>query len=316
MSEVGDMTFDQVLDYLENIVQNKDSKYRTNVLEPTLKYFVLPQVARRHHWRGITKQYKITLTAGQDEYILPYDFDKFTFLKTKYGRLTEMDERDFYQILPDRSGRSSNIITRYFVEKHNGAHTQPASAEQVAFSSGVEEGSKTILIRGEVNSTDFYEELTLDANGDATTTQSYTNILYVSKGEIFTNKLTFSGATSSTEFGYVSPEHRTSRFNRLILDSKPAEAVELLGQYISKSFAPTRNNDIFRVPVDLVIQKALNILMFERRDAERTVLADQQLDKELALAIRNEEKSYAIQSQMVVNGADGNLIPDDHPLFD
>ena len=136
MSQMVDITYQDMLTLLQNLTQNKDSAYKNNILEPTIKYFVLPQIARRHHWRGITRQYKITLTADQDEYILPYDFDKFTFLKTKYGRMFEMDERDFYRVIPDRSGRSSNVITRYFVEKHSGVHTQPATAEQIVFGSG------------------------------------------------------------------------------------------------------------------------------------------------------------------------------------
>lgn len=316
MSELVDITFSEMVTLLKNLIQNKDSGYAQNTIEPVLKHVVIPQVARRHHWRGVTRPYKKTLTSGIDEYILPYDFDKFIFLKSKYGRMHEMTEKDFYEILPDRTGRSSNIITRYFIEKHEGVHTQPTSAEPITFASGTEDGSKTLLIRGEVNATDFYEELTLNASGTATTTKSFTNILYVSRGSTFTNKLTFTGATSSTEFGYISPEHRTSRFNRLILDSAPSEALELVGQYLSKSFSPKRNDDVFRVPADLVFQKALNILQFERRQPDLALIADKQLDKELALAIRNEEKSHAIESQMVLRGADSSLIPDDHPLFD
>ena len=47
MSQMVDITYQDMLTLLQNLTQNKDSAYKNNILEPTIKYFVLPQIARR-----------------------------------------------------------------------------------------------------------------------------------------------------------------------------------------------------------------------------------------------------------------------------
>lgn len=316
---LNDMTYKEMVDLLKRMVQNLDSSFKTDVIEPIIQKISVPQVARRHPWREAIRPFNETMVVGQDSYILPYDFEKFMWLKNPDCEMDEMTPQEYYELIPDKSNRSSSIIGAYFVEKHNGVHTQPASAEKIVVTSNnSSDGGKKVLVRGEVNSTEFYEELTLSADSSptATTTNNFTEIMYCSKGETFSGKVTITGNTSGTEFGYIAPEHRTSLFNRMILDSNPTKALVMKGEYLSTSFRPQHDYDVFRIPADLVFLQTLNYLAFERREADKTILADKKMDKELALAIRRQEKSYNIDSGMVLRNDNRHIIPEDHPLFD
>ena len=86
MSASGnDMTFAELVALLQRLVQNLGGTYKQDVIEDVVQMIAVPQIARRHHWRGITKPYTQTMTVGTDSYVLPYDFDKFLFVKHKYN---------------------------------------------------------------------------------------------------------------------------------------------------------------------------------------------------------------------------------------
>jgi hypothetical protein len=286
------------------------------VVEPVIKHISVPQVARAFPWNKTKKNYSFTTTSDQLEYSLPYDFEKMFYLKSKYGRLTELTPTDFHFRFPDRSERLAQDIGFYCIEEFEGVQNQIVTAEKVTVVSDSAADTTLVLIRGEVDGYDDYEEVTVSGVIPVETTKTFSHIAYVTKSAASLGRISVTGSTSSTVLTKISPEHLTAQYKRLLLDSNPQESLTLACEYLSLIFKPVRDYDVFRVPADLVLLNALALLGWERRDVTNQLSIEKKYQTELAMAIRNERKSYSINSKMELTNESRKFSSEDNPISD
>ena len=311
-----DMQYGVMVDIIQAMLQSWGSDYESNAVKKIIEHVSLPQVARTYPWRKLVKNYKKTLTVNTDTYSLPYDFDKFWSLKSKYGELTELTPTDFHRRFPDRSNKKANDPGFFTVEELEGIQTQISTAELVNVVSSAAGDTATVLIRGEVGSYDDYEEITLNGTTAVSSTKTFTSINYIAKSASTTGIITVSGATSSTVFSKVPAEHLTAQYKRFILSDSPQEALELIGTYLTIAFRPVRDYDVFKVPPDLVFLHALSLLSWERRNVTEQLALEKKYKEELAMAIKYDRKSLNIRSRMEVANESRKIYQDDNPLID
>jgi len=313
---MNDMQYYQMRDLLQAMVQTWGTSFETNNIDKIIKYISIPQVARLYPWRKIVKPISITTTNDTLVYNLPYDFDKFIYFKSKYGRLTELTPAAFHNRFPDRTDRKAQDFAFYAVEEFEGVRNQITTDEQITVESDSTSDTQKILVRGNVSNYDDYEELTLNGTSAVTSTKTFSEVAYVSKSEATLGRVTVKGATSGKTLTVISPEHLTAQYKRLVIDSNPQETLTLSGEYYSLVFKPVRDYDVFKIPADLVLLNALALLGWERRDLANQMSIEKKYQQELAIAIKYERKSYSIDSKMELQNESRKIIPDDYPLVD
>lgn len=310
------MQYYQLKDLLQALVQTWGTDFQDNLIEPILKYVSIPQVARVYPWRKIVKPFSKDTVVDTKEYSLPYDFDKFLYLKTKYGELTELTPGNFHFRFPDRTDRKAQDFGFYCVEEYQGVQAQISTAELVTVQSSDASDTATVLLRGEVGSYEDAKTVTLNGTTAVSSTKTFTSLAYATKSEATNGFITIKGATSGTTLTVIPPEHLTSQYKRLVVDTSPQEVLTMAGEYLSLMFKPVNNYDVLRIPADLVLLNALALLGWERRDVTNQLSIEKKYQSELALAIKYERKSYSINSGMELKNESRKAVPDDYPLTD
>jgi hypothetical protein len=309
-----DLQYGQMVDLIQAFLQSWGSQFEANLVRTTIQNISLPQVARAYPWRKITKPYRQTLVVGTDTYALPYDFDKFWYVKSKYGRLTELMPGDFHERFCDRTDSSCDDIVHFCVEEQDGVQTQISTAETLSLVSSDASDTAQVLIRGEVSGYDDYEEVTMNGTTAVTTTKTFSSIAYVIKSAKTNGRITVSGVTSGTTFAIIPAEHLSAQYKRLILSAKPQEALQLYGDYISLNFKPQSDYDIFKVPADLVFMHALSLLSWERRNVTEQLSLEKKYKEELTMAIKYDRKSFNVESVMESRNESRKVYSDDNPI--
>jgi len=310
-----DMQYSVMVDLIQAMLQSWGSSFENNAIKQIIEHVSLPQVARTYPWRKITKNYNKTLTVDTDTYALPYDFDKFWSVKSKYGEFTELTPVDFHRRFPDRTDRKVRDIGFFTVEEFQGVQAQIDTAELVTVVSSDTGDTATVLVRGEVGGYDDYEEITLNGTTAVSSTKTFTSVSHVSKSAITTGIVTLTGATSGTALTKIPAEHLTAQYKRMVLSDAPQEALELVGTYLTQIFRPLRDYDTFKVPPDLVFLHALSLLSWERRNVTEQLALEKKYKEELAMAIKYDRKSYNIRSRMESANESRKVIPNDYPLI-
>lgn len=212
-------------------------------------------IAREIDWpyllRG--KEEELSIVQGQAYLYLPKDVDHIKVIKI--DNMPGIPPHEMIETLLERSGesfRTTGAIYEWADAGELGRKTEfHTSAEQISIASSVSANTSTLTIVGRINDDDdVSEEVSLPGNPTGvTSTNSFSDIHFVSSDKTHTGVLTVSGATSAKTYATISPGEATAKYKRIRLLFIPSTG-PLYTIYYKKRIIPLiRDSQVPEIPV-------------------------------------------------------------------
>lgn len=182
-----------------------------------------------YDWEQLYHNQTITTTANTSAYAFDENTERIIFAvdRTNGAAINITTEQDFlqnyYDSLEDTGASDTAFLTSAPVR------SQPASGEKLLVkSSSASDITQTVLIRGiTAAANETYESLTLTGTTAATATNSYTQVLGISKSASTVGKVSVYENDGTTLLAELSKESLMSRYKILNLYPIPSGAVTI-----------------------------------------------------------------------------------------
>ena len=174
-------------------------------------------IVNSYDWEQLYHTQMLTATANTSAYPLDENTERVVFVHDKSNDsytdiITEQEYLQGYYDVWDTIGRPEACFL-----KGEAVRSQPASGTQILVtSSSASDITQTVLVRG-ITSTqnEIYESLTLTGTTPATATNSYSQILGLSKSDVTVGKVKVYENDGTTLLAEMSPENLVSRYKIL-----------------------------------------------------------------------------------------------------
>ncbi len=186
-------------------------------------------IVNSYDWEQLYHNQTITTTANTSAYAFDENTDRLVFAvdRTNGAAINITTEQDFlqnyYDSLEDTGSSDTCFLTSAPVR------SQPSSGEKVIIkSSSASDTTQTVLVRGITSAAnETYESLTCNGTTAVTASNTYTQILGISKSASTTGKISVYENDGSTLKAELSPESLVSRYKILNLYPIPSGAVTI-----------------------------------------------------------------------------------------
>lgn len=180
-------------------------------------------IIHSYDWEQLYHSQSFATSAATSAYALDENTDRVIFIKdrTNESYLEVITEQDFLTNYYDDLDTTGTPEVCYL--KSEPVASQPGSAEAIIVkSSSSSDTTPTIFVRG-ITSTggEVYESLTLNGTTAVTASNSYTNILSVSKSAATVGKITMYDNDGTSIVAELSPETLVSRYKILNIHPTP-----------------------------------------------------------------------------------------------
>lgn len=173
------------------------------------RYF---QALRTINWNAINPDFTLSIVAGTASYALPRDFKSAVYVADNTSNTGYQEVRfDAYSDSP--ASMSAQTAPYSYTIYESPVLVQPTAASVVTIaSSSTADISQSVTIRGQVNSAEEVETLTLNGTSPVTGSKSFTLIKAISKDET-TGAVTVT--CNAQTVAIIDPELKACRFKRI-----------------------------------------------------------------------------------------------------
>lgn len=246
---------------------------------------------RRKNWELIDWDYSFSTVAGTQDYVMPANFGKELYVhdatnKKQLSRLSPQQHVDANEkTLTEQDAPVSYLI----LTKRSKA--QPASAEKIdVVSSSASDTTQSVQIRGISSGVEMSESITLTGTVAASSTNTYTEIISISKDAATTGKITVDGNTSSTEYAVMAPEDLEYRVTALRLYKTPAAVYTINVPYHIKPLPMSNDDDILLIDAADVVEAGATALAWRyKRQFAKAQEWERTFEKQIQTLMWDEE---------------------------
>lgn len=216
---------------IESIVKNYVNK----------RYF---QILRAINWENINPSYSFSTVAGTQSYVLPDDFGKPLIVRDATNN-NEISEIDYQALISQNISviSSSGNPTQYSIIEDRVQNQPTASSALSIVSDSASDTTQTILVRGISSSLEVYESVALTGTSPATTVNSYTRIISISKSAVTVGKVTATSNAAAVTVIAIPPVITTPFFKKITFNYVPSGTVVMAIPYYIKPSPLVDDND-------------------------------------------------------------------------
>lgn len=176
-------------------------------------------------WEELFSVCSVNSTAGVCAVNIPNNFEQIVFVwdATNGTYLTETDEQEVYKYNADTMSTTSKSTPTLYYTKWDCVKNQASAANAImAKSSSASDTTQTLLVRGIVSDVETYETLSFSGATVVTATNSYSQILALSKSAATVGKVTVYDNDGTTVIAEIPKENLISRYLRLLFHWCPS----------------------------------------------------------------------------------------------
>lgn len=227
----------------------------------------------------VRESYQLSATAGTSKYALPDDFGE-PIKVLDYTNNIQLNEIDPQQWV-DRFGLNiaegsginidtSGEVREYFIIDSNVVN-DPSSASVISFvSSSASDSSQIMYVKGIASGRITQEEVSLNGTTTASTTNSFTRVLSISKNADTAGIVTATSNSGAVEIANFSTDMREHRIKVIKLVRTPAQALTIQIPYVQRFLPMTNDNDypVFDCGDQIEIGATADLLRYKKQYAK------------------------------------------------
>ena len=182
----------------------------------------------RYQWSEAYDTFTITLSANQQAYALPNDFDDIVYVFDNTNKM-ELQFKPETAFMSDPTLISSSS---YYTLSESTVGTQPTSSSVIKFTSdNSSDNTQTIFIKGTSNGFQKTETLTLAGTSGVSTSNSYTKIIQISKSAVTAGGVTVTSNAGAVTNTYLNPTQMQTRDRMIRFYWTPAATASIIVRY-------------------------------------------------------------------------------------
>jgi hypothetical protein len=196
-------------------------------------------ICRHALWRDLLNLYTFSVTAAQEEVILPPQIANVVGAKYDQTNLLPADQVFLFIADPgiwERTGRAF----RFTQPPSIATRVHPSSEKVALVSASAADTAIEVSLVGELDGEEMRETLTLNGTSAVQSANSY-DVLYSAAKEETAGLVTISGVTSLATLGRIAADETARRYARLRLLETPRDALTLV--VLGKRKVPILTND-------------------------------------------------------------------------
>ncbi len=187
------------------------------------------------NFKAINEDYSFATVAGTQDYDLPSNFSKELYVYDS----TNLKEYPFISLEKLAEDFSSSLKSQGSIESYTiinkQVSKQPTSSSTISVvSSDSSDSTQTVHIRGISSSVEISEDVTLNGTSAVTTTNSYTEILGISKSATTTGKITLTSNSGGVINAVLAPSVKDYKVKSLRFYQIPNAVYTIDMPYIVK----------------------------------------------------------------------------------
>lgn len=247
-------TFSNIVSNVSNNIQDTSSAMQT-IIKGYVNdgYF---DFLRRANINQISEDYSFSTSDGVQDYVLPDNFDKelYVYDSTNRNEITRADLQKLLQSEIDVIG-NSGVPSKYVI-LNKPVQKQPTSSSQLTIvSSSSSDTSQVIFVKGISGGVEVSESVSLNGTTNALTTNSYTEIISLSKSASTVGKVTVTSNSGAVTVGVIPPSALVYRIKAMRLHYIPNGTITIKAPYYKKPSTLVNDNDILDVDADDIVEK-------------------------------------------------------------
>ena len=206
---------------------------------------IYKDILRRKNWEFIDNDYTFNTTSGTQEYVLPDNFGKEISVrdstnKRQLSRITlqQLDD-DYVSTITDQG-----TLYRYYIHDR-AARKQPSSSSVLAcVSSAAGDTTQTLRISGrDSNGVQLSEDVSLNGITPVNTSNSYIEILAISKDAVTTGRVTITSNSAAVTNAIIAPDIKSYRVKKIGFHYVPNSTVAVVLPYVINPQPLSDDND-------------------------------------------------------------------------
>jgi len=245
----------------------------------------------RVNYSHVKPDYSFTTTASTRDYVLPEDFGKPLNAYDDSNNLS-LKRIDYQRMLIDNvSSWDSNGTVEAYDILTLPVQNQPSSSSVITFtSSSSSDTTQTVHIKGMSSGVIIHEDITLNGTSDVSTTNSFTEILSITKSAATTGKITGTSNSAAVTVAIMSPSALDYKVKVVRLFQTPANTLTIKMPYF---VVPYPLEDDYDSPVvdcaNYLIQRATAKILRRKRQYDKAKDFDIEAEKVFQGIIWNKE---------------------------
>lgn len=222
-----------------NIVSNVGNNIQdtSSAMQTIIKNYVNDiyfDLLKQVDWQSIDDDYSFNTTAGQSDYVLPYNFGKEIYVYDSTNKI-EIAPIDMQQLVRDYSSgiNDTGAVQRYLIINKQ-VRNQPSSSSTLSLvSSSASDSTQTVRIKGiDSNGVELDESVTLNGTSAQVTSNSYTDIVSISKSATTVGRVTITSNSGAVTVAIMSPADLAYRVTAIRLHYTPDSSYTIKVPYI------------------------------------------------------------------------------------
>lgn len=245
---------------LENIlanVQNEITDTSTSI-QSIIKSYINRryfQVLRAINWEYINTSYSFNTVAGTQNYVLPDDFGKPLIVRDATNN-KEICEIDYQSLISNNISNftSSGTPTQYSIIDDKIQNQPTATSLLTIVSSSVSDTTQSIFVRGISSGSEIYETVALSGTSSVFTTNSYTQIISISKDNTTSGIITVTSNSGAVTVIAIASGITTPFFKKIAFHYVPSQVITIAIPYYVKPLPMVDDNDYPVIDISDVIE--------------------------------------------------------------
>lgn len=182
----------------------------------------------RYQWSESYDTFTMTLSANQQAYALPNDYDDIVYVFDNTNKM-ELLFKPETAFMSDPTLISSSA---YYTISESTVGTQPTSSSVIKFTSdNAADNTQTMFIKGTSNGFQKTETVVLAGTTGASTINSYTKIIQISKSAVTAGGVTVTSNAGAVTNTYLNPTQLQTRDRMIRFYWTPAATVSIIVRY-------------------------------------------------------------------------------------
>lgn len=214
------------------------------------------EFVRRANITLIDDDYSFDSVAGQEDYILPDNFEKEIYVYDSTNKIA-LERWDLQRHLQENIAAvaTAGLPDKYMV-LFKPAQKQPTSSSILTIvSSSASDTSQVVYVRGISSGVEVGESVSLNGTTNATTTNSYTEIMSISKSANTVGKVTVTSNSGAVTVAVFAPWALVYKVKCMRLHYIPSSVITIKAPYHMKPSTLVNDYDTLCIDADDIIEK-------------------------------------------------------------
>lgn len=293
------LSFREIYTQVGRFVQDTSSGRATKIKDRINARYRI--AANRHNWSELDRRATVTLTAGADTVTMPKDVDLiYLILQNATPQVLANESRvNMYR-------RHGTTITQqdkpleYADAGTTGARNQPTSASVITVvSSSASDTSIIVRVQGFVSGELLTEAITLTGTTPVAGTNTFTEIVRVSKDDATVGVITFTSNAAAVTNATLGPREFTAVYRKIQLYRVPNAADTITILYKMRVPRLVNDEDVPILPIeDYLIHGAYADMLREQRQFSKATTSDRDAEEALIRVLARFVQEENIQQAM------------------